>query len=84
MLDVIKDEYVFVVEEFPDRCQPNRVGLLVKFKTTDEGKVESAEVMLTDATEEGGEIEVLFVLSYWWDENENIILRLIDLRDCSA
>jgi len=84
MLDVIKDKYVFVVEEFPDRCQPDKIGLFVKFKTTDEDNIESAEVMLTEASEEGGIIEVVFVVSFWWDENENIILRLIDLSECSA
>jgi hypothetical protein len=84
ILDLKDNKNIYVVEEFPDRCQPDKVGLLVKFKTTDEGDIESAEVMLTVSSEYDGIIRVVFVLSYWWDENENIILNIIDLTDCSA
>jgi hypothetical protein len=70
-------------EALPFRCEPTNQGVFIKISTDETSKISSAEISLVES-EPDSEPMTIFTLNYYWDENSNLVLTKIDIRDCGA
>ena len=85
LLEFAIDGGFYIVEKLPDYCMaPEDAGIYAKVDKNEEGRFEYVTIHYVGFMKESEETITSFKMKFWWDENENLTLRFIDLSDCGA
>jgi len=82
-MNALDQDWLSIVEDLPDRCNPTEGGIFLKIALDGGSRPSRAELWHVKTVDEE-ERYVDFALRYYWDENENLILDMIDLRECGV